>query len=114
MYGLNSQDRNRYDSIGNLEWCMERLPTQHTEAHIMAYAFEDLYLQSSMIGAVNKAAKNLLSELDGPKWPNSTSVCNELKETGDKKALDPDLPVLFICRGFAGLVVKKVYTFKAQ
>lgn len=114
VYGLNSQNSNRWDSTSNLEWCRERLPKQHTEAHIMAYGFEDLCIQSSAIGAVNKAAKNLLSKLDGSQWAKRTSSSNDLTETGDVSALDPGLPVLFICRGFAGLVVKKAYIFDAE
>lgn len=114
VYDFNSQHSNRWDSIINLEWCREKLPTQHTEAHIVAYGFEDLYIQSSAISAINKAAANLLSELDGSKWAKRTSSCNDLTETGGLSALDPTLPVLFICRGFAGLVVKKVCVSNAQ
>lgn len=73
----------------------------------MAYGFEDFCIQSSAIGTVNKAARDLLSELDGSKWAKHTSSYNDFEEAGDLSALDPALPVLFICRGFAGLVVKK-------
>ncbi len=114
VYGLNTLHTNRWDSIGNLEWCRNRLATQHTEAHILSYGFEDLYVQSSAIAAVNKAARNLLSELDGSKRTECNSSGNDLTGTRDISVLDPALPVLFICRGLAGLVVKKVYIFNIQ
>ena len=90
MYGLYSQPPDRWDSISNLQWCRERFSAQHTEAHIMAYGYEDLNIQASPTGVVDKAARELLSKLEDP------------------SSLDPALPVLFICRGFAGLVVKRV------
>ena len=75
----------------------------------MAYRYENLNMQPSAIGTVDKAARDLLSELDGPSPSSCTSSYNELKETEGLSVLDPTLPVLFICRGLAGLVVKKVY-----
>ena len=80
----------------------------------MAYEFEDQEIQSCAIGTVNKIARHLLSELDGSKWAKCTSSRNDLTETGDVGVLDPMLPVLFICRGFAGLVVKKVCMLNPQ
>ena len=108
MYGLYSQPPNRWDSISNLQWCRERIPAQHTEAHIMAYGYEDLNMQASPIAEVDKAARKLLSELDGSKMAEHMLLYNHLSELEDPSSLDPALPVLFICRGFAGLVVKRV------
>lgn len=114
MYGLSSQNLSRWDSISDLEWCKERLRAQHAEAHIMAYGYEDLNIQTSPFGVVEKAARNLLSELEGPKSTQCTPSFNHLIDTEDISVLDPATPVLFICRGFAGLVVKKVCMLTLQ
>ena len=114
MYGRSSQYSNHWDSVSIVEWCRERLPAQHTEAHVMTYGFEDVPTQYSPIGAVNKAARNLLSELDESRWAETTSSYCKLAVTGRMSPLDPGLPVLFICRGFAGLVVKKVCMLNVQ
>ena len=74
----------------------------------MAYEYEDLNLQASPIGEVNEAAKNLLAKLAEPKAAKASSLCNDLSQAEDISVLDPTLPVLFVCEGFAGLVVKKV------
>ena len=74
----------------------------------MAYGYEDLNMQASPIGTVEKAARDLLAGLDGSKPLECTSSYNNLSETEGLSALNPALPVLFICRGFAGLIVKKV------
>lgn len=74
----------------------------------MAYGYEDLNMQTSPIGVVDKAARELLSELDGSKMGEHTLSYNHSSEFEDPSSLDPALPVLFICRGFAGLVVKRV------
>lgn len=65
-------------------------------------------MQASPVGAVDKAARDLLSGLDGSKPPESTSSYKNLSEAEGLRVLNPALPVLFICRGLAGLVVKKV------
>ena len=65
-------------------------------------------MQASPIGTVEQAAKDLLSELDGSKRVYCTSSSNNRSDTEDLSSLDPKLPVFFICRGFAGLVVKRV------
>ena len=65
-------------------------------------------MQVSPIGTVDKAAKDLLSELDGSRRANCTSSSNGPSEVEDFSSLDPTLPVFFICQGFAGLVVKRV------
>ena len=108
MYGVHSQSTSRWDNFSNLQWCSERLEAQRTEAIIKAYQYNDLDLQASPIGTVDKAAEDLLSELDGSKRVNCTSSSNNPSETEDLSSLDPTLPVIFICRGFAGLVVKRV------
>lgn len=74
----------------------------------MAYGYEDLNMQTSPIGVVDKAARELLSELDGSKMAELTSSYNHSSELEDPSSPDPALPVIFICRGFAGLVVKRV------
>ena len=75
----------------------------------MAYGYENLNLQASPIVGVNEAAKNLLSKLEGPKAARLFTLYNDLSRAEDTSVLDPTLPVLFVCRGFAGLVVKKVH-----
>ena len=74
----------------------------------MAYRHEDLTVQPSLMGAVDKAARNLLSELNGTDKAKHTLSCKDSSEAEDLSSLDPGLPVLFICPGFAGLVVKRV------
>lgn len=108
VYGVHNQTTSRWDSISSLQWCGERLPAQHANANIKAYRYDDRDMQASPIDTVDKAAKGLLSELDGSKRVNRTSSSNNLSETEDLSSLDPTLPVIFICRGFAGLVVKRV------
>ena len=109
MYGLDSQLPNRSDSVSNLQWFSERLPAQHTDAHIMAYEYEDLDVCTS-IGTVDSAAKSFLSELDGSNLDKYNFSSDDLGESESLGVLDPAMPLLFICRGFAGLVVKKVCT----
>lgn len=109
VYGLNSQHLDHWDSISNLQWCRERFAAQHTEANIMAYVYKDLNMQASPISAVDKAARDLLSELDGSKSARCTSTYTNLMEAEGVSVLNPTSPVLFICRGLAGLIVKKVY-----
>ena len=109
MYGVHNQSTSRWDSITNLQWCRGRLPAQYTEADIKAYRYDDLDMQASPIGTVDNAAKDLLSKLDGSKSVDCTSSSNNPSETEDLSSLDPTLPVFFICLGFAGLVVKRVF-----
>ena len=106
--GFDGQHLNHWDSVNDLLWWKERLAAHHTEAHIMAYRHEDLTVQPSLMGTVDKAARDLLSQLNGTKTAKHASSCKDLSETEDLSSLDPGLPVLFICRGFAGLVVKRV------
>ena len=80
----------------------------------MAYEYEDLNLQASPIRGVNEAAKNLLSKLAEPKAAKSFPPGSHLSRDVDTSVLDPTLPVLFVCRGFAGLVVKKVHISNYQ
>lgn len=108
VYGVHSQSTSRWDNFSNLQWCRERLEAQHTEAIVKAYRYNDLDMQASSIGTVDKAAIDLLSELDGSKKANCTSSSNKPSETEDISSVDPTLPIFFICRGFAGLVVKRV------
>ena len=75
----------------------------------MAYGYEDLNTQASPVAAIDRAARDLLCSLDGSKSAISNSSYNDLRATESLGALNPALPVLFICRGFASLVVKKVY-----
>ena len=114
VYDLNCQYPTRWDGISLPEWCRKRLSAQHDQAHIMVYGYEDPNLQASPIGGVNEAAKNLLSKLDGPKAAKVFLLCNDLSRAEDTSVLDPTLPVLFVCRGFAGLVVKKVHMSNYQ
>ena len=80
----------------------------------MAFEYEDLNLQASPIVEVNEAAKNLLAKLAELKATKSSSPCNDLSRAENISVLDPTLPVLFVCRGFAGLVVKKVHISNNQ
>ena len=65
-------------------------------------------MQASPVDTVEQAAKDLLSELDGSKRNYCTSSSNNSSDTEDLSNLDPTMPILFICQGFAGLVVKRV------
>ena len=103
---VHDQSNSRWNTLGDLQWCRERLPAQYTEADIKAYWYEDLVMQASAIGTVDKAAKDLLSELDGSKRAHRNLSSNNPNETEDLSS--PELPLLFICQGFAGLVVKRV------
>ena len=114
VFDINFQHPTCWDGVSLLEWCRERLSAQHDRAHIMAYEYDDLNLQACPIGGVNEAAKNLLSKLEGPKAARLFTLCNGLSRAEDTSVLDPTLPVLFVCRGFAGLVVKKVHMSKYQ
>ena len=110
VYGVHSQSNSRWNSISDLQWCRERLSAQYTEADIKTYRCEDLDMQASAIGTVDKAAKDLLSELDGSKRAHRNFSSNNPTATEELSSLDPELPLLFICQGFAGLVVKRVPT----
>ena len=65
-------------------------------------------MQASPVTTVDRAARDLLSELDCSKKATYTSSSNDPSESEDLSSLDPALSVLFICQGLAGLVVKKV------
>ena len=108
VYGIHSQSTSRWDKFSNLQWARERLLAQHTVANIKAYRCEDLDLQVSPSDTVDKAAKDLLSELDGSKRALRTLSSTSQNETEDLSSLDLGLPLLFICSGLAGLVVKRV------
>ena len=88
----------------------------------MAYAFEESYTLSS----ISKAARHLLSELD--KLESEEMICykdqygsvKSKDQLGNLRSLEqsgnatinvqyPAPPVLFICQGLAGVVVKKVF-----
>ena len=107
VYDLNSEYPSCWDSVSNPQWRRERLQAQHSEAQILTYGYEDLNRQASAIGTIDRAARDLLSKLDGPTPSRYASDYNDLGETGGLSVLDPTLPVLFICRGLAGLIVKK-------
>ena len=108
VYGAHNYFTSRWDNFDSFQLCRERLEAQHTEAIIKAYRYNDLDMQVSPICTVDQAAKDLLSELDGSRRANYTSSSNDPSEVEDLSSLDPTLPVFFICRGFAGLVVKRV------
>lgn len=71
-------------------------------------------MQASPISAVDKAARDLLSDLNGSKSARCTSTYTDLMEAEGASVLNPASPVLFICRGLAGLIVKKVYMLNVQ
>ena len=76
----------------------------------MTFEYKDIITQDSPIGVVDRAARALLSELDVSRLADADSSNNELSETGYTGAASL---VLFICQGFAGLVVKKVCLLNA-
>ena len=106
--GAHGQSTSRWDDSSILQLFRERLPAQHTEPNIKVYRCEDLDMQASPSVTIDKAAKRLLSELDGSKRSHRTLSFNNPSETEDLSSLDPGLPLLFICSGIAGMVVKRV------
>ena len=104
-----SRHLNYRDTNGNVKWCRERLPAQHPEARIVAYGLEEPSLELYLPERVDEVARDLLSQMDMLGLSDNYSCTSELSWTERKSVVADVIPRLFICQGFAGLVVKKAY-----
>ena len=107
MHGVHSKPPNHWDSNGNVKWCRERLPAQHPEARIVAYGLEEPSLEIYLPERVDEVARDLLYQMDLLNSSDHSSSASELSWTESKSVAANIIPRLFICQGFAGLVVKK-------
>lgn len=86
----------------------DRLPMQDTEAHTIAYAYKGSSLESSSTDVIHEAAKGLLFRFKTPRSNIQITSAAGILHEQESNLFDPTLPVLFICWGLAGLVVKEV------
>ena len=107
MHGLHNQQLNRWDTNGNVKWCRERLPAQLPEARIVAYGLEEPSLELYLPERVDEVARDLLSQMNMLGLSDNYSCTSELSWTERESVAADVIPRLFICQGFAGLVVKK-------
>ena len=107
VHGLHSWQPNHWDSYGNVKWCRERLPAQHPEARIVAYGLEEPSLELHLPERIDEVARDLLSQMDLLNSNDHSCSAGELSWTESKSVVANVIPRLFICQGFAGLVVKK-------
>ena len=112
MHGVHSWQTNHWDTNGNVKWCRERLPAQHPDARIVAYGLEEPSLELYLPERVDEVARDLLSQMDLLDLSDNCSCTSELSWTESKSVVANVIPRLFICQGFAGLVVKKAYILK--
>ena len=112
MHGLHSWQPSQWDSYGNVNWFRERLPAQHPEARIVAYGLEEPSLELYLPERVDEVARDLLYQMDLLDLSDNYSCTSELSWTESKSVVANVIPRLFICQGFAGLVVKKAYTLQ--
>ena len=103
MHGLHNRQLNRWDTNGNVKWCRERLPAQHPEARIVAYGLEEPSLELYLPERVDEVARDLLSQMD------MLGLSDNYSWTERESVVADVIPRLFICQGFAGLVVKKAH-----
>ena len=109
MHDSHSRQLNYWDTNGNVKWCRERLPAQHPDARIVAYGLEVPSLELYLPERVDEVARDLLSQMDLLNLSDNHPYTSELSWTESKGVVANVIPRLFICQGFAGIVVKKAY-----
>lgn len=96
-------------AFGGSNWFRELLPKQCLSARTFIYEYPDT--RNTLADGVSEAAKNLFREWERLDADYSSGfLIGSPSEDAARRSKRPSRPVVFVCLGLGGFVVKKVRT----